>query len=1229
MAETVIGAAVQVLVENLLRLAADEIGGVWEVKNELAELKNSLKKIQAYLHDADKRQVEEESVKLWLKNLGEVANEVDNLLDEYNYEVLRRKVEIKDQMIRRVKFSFSHNPLLFRSNIAHKIKEVNTKLERLEIKADRLRIREGIADSAVSLPQVRETDSLSFDPIFLGRDIDAYEIINTLVKPSDEVIAVLPIYGMGGVGKTTLARSIFQNQQIAQHFDARIWLCVSENFNEKMLFKRILKNIDADDVVEHEASREDIVKRLRDKLKDGRYLLVLDDWWNDKQSFWEDFKSALLGVNSTKGNFIILTTRSKEVVSIVKSGDQEHFLKILSESDCWNIIKKRVFSEGEEVLGDLENIGLQIASKCGGLPLVANIIGGTLKRIGKGDWRSVLESKHFLDSNEDANGVLKISFDRLPSSLYKKCFAYCSIFCKDVEIEKERLIQLWMAEGFLEKGDGNGMESLGGKVYDTLLQNCFLQEEVKDEYGNVKYSKMHDLVHDLACSVSKEETFHVENHKGDIIPPQVKYLVMKSDVDQIEPAKIEKDVAVDLRALVLAGEIRVDMFTDCKNLRILDLQHTDIEELTTSIRKLIHLRFLDVSFTKVRAFPKSICKLYNLQTLRAIWCNNLEELPQQLQNLISLRHFIIVRPSSEALQMPLEIRKLTCLRTLKFLNVGHENGRRIEELGYLEHLTGELEIRNLEHVNDQEEAARACLAKKPNIHKLVLIWSKSRGDNCLNDEQVLEGLKPNPNIKSLTIKRFCGDKFPLWIMNKSAWDAHMLDRLIELKLIDCGRCEEIPTLGHLPQLKILELVGLENLKSIGLSFYHPRGKINESTSTESGYCQSRYVKLFGALESFKLHDMPNLVEWTDEMSTNNAARVVDAFPCLKSLVISKCPNLTSAPSHGFPSLEELRISEVERDLTCLPDSLVNNECRLTSLKIMECPSLTNLVFPRDDDHAYNASLVQHLERLYIIDCSKLKSIKYPREQSESQGGGLISLRDLRILNLDFERMPDLYYLEISQCQNLSRIFPIVGPNCLCHLTKLTLDALAKHVSFEDFCRDFQGILGLRSLEDLTLNGNSKWTSLPSQLQHLTALTRLSLSEFGIEELPDWFDNFSSLRTLSLSYLQYLRRFPDAMRQLRQLNELYLNDCPDLTNIWKHWGNCITNDLFSRDPNICKFCHVQNVYVNGEPLKLAFERDRDDAGVPLKLDTGKRSVGTSNASQSTRDIIRELSALGSR
>ncbi|KAL0331182.1 UNVERIFIED_CONTAM: Disease resistance protein SUMM2 [Sesamum angustifolium] len=202
--------------------------------------------------------------------------------------------------------------------------------------------------------------------------------------------------------------------------------------------------------------------------------------WNDEQKYWEDFRSALVGINSVNGNFIIVTTRSKRVASIVNPRYQ-HSLGILSDDDCWDIVKTRALPNEEEVSEHLENIGRKIACKCGGLPLAANMIGATLQRKDIDDWTSVLQSG-FSDSNGDTSGVLqvlKLSFNRLPSPLLKKCFAYCSIFSEDQEIEKERLIQLWMAEGLLVENDGNDMESLGSRVYDILLQNSFFQEAKK------------------------------------------------------------------------------------------------------------------------------------------------------------------------------------------------------------------------------------------------------------------------------------------------------------------------------------------------------------------------------------------------------------------------------------------------------------------------------------------------------------------------------------------------------------------------------------------------------------------------------------------------------------------------------------------------------------------------------------------------------------------------------
>ncbi|KAL0395974.1 UNVERIFIED_CONTAM: putative disease resistance protein RGA3 [Sesamum calycinum] len=872
MAEIVIDSAVQVLVEKLIAIASEEIGLIFGVKEELASLKDSFTKIQAFLNDASKRQMEEEAAKLWLKDLESIAYEADTLLDEFNYEIVRRKVQIKNQMKRKVCFFFCFsNPVLFRSKLAHKIKNLNIKLKMVNDTAADYLIPSRVANCATFVPPVTETDSVTVDRIVVGRKKAVSMIVDMLVNPNDEVVSVVPIVGMGGLGKTTFARLIFNDQRTVKHFHKRIWICVSQNFDSTTnLFKRILESV-SNNVVQFEG-REAILQKFKEELKDKRFLLVLDDLWNDEQEYWENFRSSLVGINSVNGNFIIVTTRSNRVASIVNPTYQHSLGRLLV------------------------NVRPSTSSKhdC-----------GTLQRKDIDDWTSVLQSG-FSDSNGDTSGVLqvlKLSFDRLPSPLLKKCFAYCSIFSEDEEIEKELLIQLWMAEGLLVENDRDDMESLGSRVYDILLQNSFFQEAEKNEFGIIRHSKMHDLVHDLACSISKAGSFNVENHKSDAIPPRVRNLAIRSLDDQESYKMALKENAIYLRALFSNDQIPDSVLDDCKTLRTLSVQ-SSTGELTPSISKLIHLRLIDVSFTGIRAFPESICKLYNLQTLRAFRCFKLQELPSQLRSLISLRHLVVDR--EEHFEMPIEIGKLTCLRTLKFFNIGDENGRRIEELGYLKNLKGEVAIRKLEHINGKEEAARACLIEKPNIHKLKLVWSCWREGNNFNDEQVLEGLEPHPNIKSLRIEGFRGDNLPLWIMNRSISEVIRLEKLIELQLIRCGRCLEIPTLGHLPLLKFLELRGLRNVKSLGPWFYYPHNYgVNESRRRRNSQLA------FPALGRFILHSMTNLEEWI-EMSSDNSYQIVNAFPRLECLKISHCPNISRFPSHGFPCLKELEINDVER-----------------------------------------------------------------------------------------------------------------------------------------------------------------------------------------------------------------------------------------------------------------------------------------------------------------------------
>ncbi|KAL0395969.1 UNVERIFIED_CONTAM: putative disease resistance RPP13-like protein 1 [Sesamum calycinum] len=693
-----------------------------------------------------------------------------------------------------------------------------------------------------------------------------------------------------------------------------------------------------------------------------------------------------------------------------------------------------------------------------------------------------------------------------------------------------------MAEGLLVENDGNDMESLGSRVYDILLQNSFFQEAEKNEFGIIKHSKMHDLLHDLACSISKVESFNVENHKSDIIPPRVRNLAIRS-LDDHESYKMA-----------------------LKRMQII----------------------CELCFQVIRY-------LIAFWTLRALRCFSLQELPSQLRSLISLRHLVVHR--GEDFEMPLEIGKLTCLRTLKFFNIGHENGRRIEELGYLKNLRGKVVIRRLQHVNGKAEAARACLTEKPNIHKLKLVWSRSREGNNFDDEQVLEGLDPHPNIKSLSIEGFCGDNLPSWIMNRSISDQVIrLEKLIELELINCKRCLEIPTLGCLPLLKFLVLTGLENVKSIGPSFYYPHNyDINESRRRRNNRLA------FPALEKFTLGSMTNLEEWI-EMSSNDSDQVVNAFPRLEYLKIDDCPNISRFPSHSFLCVKELEINGVKKrggllldgisnnnfssltslrlnnvsDVTCLPKRLLYDKQRIMSMYIGNCPSLTHIEL--------SAHNLKSLETICIYDCEKLKSIRY-LIQGEAESGGFNSLQTLHLSNcrnlvsfpIDFRSLPScLLILSISQCLRL-RSLPNGCISCLSGLTELWIGPFSIEVGLASFNEIFQGIQQLHSLETLELFGWPLFESLPDNLQHITTLKYFKIYDFGMEALPEWIGTLASLEYLSLYRCRRMKHLP-SKQCLTKLTYLSIEDCGELSERCR-----------PHESEWHKISHISSIHVEGKWL----------------------------------------------
>ncbi|XP_057781573.1 putative disease resistance protein RGA3 [Salvia miltiorrhiza] len=752
-------AILQVLIQNLIDLSKKEFSLMRGLDKDAAKLTESLDMIQKFLNEAEMGTINDQAVKSWLKKLENAAFDADNVLDELNYQILSKQIKAIKPIKEKVLSCFSSfNHIAHPRKMAKRIKKINDNLDSISKEATQL----GLIGRLSILPNLIdasfETDSFAVDPLFIGRDDVVSKLVEKLtnsVKSDERGICILSICGMGGTGMTTLTRKVFNHEKIETQFGSRIWVHVSQIFDPFILFKKILEELTCDRV--EVENRQGIMRKLQQALKDKTYLLVLNDVWNEDLSKWEDFINSLSGVSCVKGNAIVVTTRIMSVASIANPYFI-HQMNGLSDEECWSIIRGKTFGK-EDVPLEFEAIGRKIARRCRGLPLAANIVGGVLRNKSEEKWHSIEQKWLSQDEGASITKILRLSFDNLSPPLLKKCFAYCAMFPKGCEIMKQELIELWMAEGFLQADGSDDMESVGEKFINILLHNSLLQVSKTDGYGNVESCGMHDLVHDLACSVSSSSNNTVGSCR-------VRYMTLRDNNCGDISCPIPKDMAKSLRTLLITpeGDISGINFSDFESLHVLGLD-SRIKELSSSIRKLIHLRDLDISKTKIEYLPDWIGEFFHLQTLR-VDSLGLEKLPTTIKYLINLRHLYV----DWRVELPKGIGRLTSLQTLKNFGVGDKNGCKIEELESLDNLKGELQIRNLERVHDKEEAGKANLFKKSKIFKLCLAWGDDR-EGERNDENVLEGLQPHSDLKKLEIRGFKGRRFPLWTRKMAVRDA--------------------------------------------------------------------------------------------------------------------------------------------------------------------------------------------------------------------------------------------------------------------------------------------------------------------------------------------------------------------------------------------------------------------------------------------------------------------------
>ncbi|XP_059456678.1 putative disease resistance protein RGA4 [Corylus avellana] len=646
MAELASGVASKIL-EKLGSLAYGEFILVLDIKSQLIELEGTMTTIKAVLLDAEEKQATNRALSIWLRQLKDIFYAAEDVLDEIECEVLRKRVlRTYGRPNREVRGCFSGcSALAFRSKLGHKIMGIKEKLSKIAANKDQFNLIARLEDNHVMHRRRDITHSFVLPSDVIGRDDDRKNIIDLLMHPNaDRNVNVVFIVGLGGFGKTTIAKLVYNDKHVAEHFELRMWVCVSEDFDVARLIKEILKC--ASGTIDENLGVDMWQTSLRDCLRNKRFLLVLDDVWNEDRSKWIELKGLLSA--GLEGSRIIVTTRTHMVASIMGTG-LTYTLERLSHKDCLSLFVEWAFKEGEDKqYPNLLEIGKEIAKKCQGVPLAIRTLGSLLfSKVDEHEWESVRDSEIWrLEQKEgDILPALKLSYDQMPSHL-KQCFAFCSLFPKDFLFNSDLLIQFWMAHGLLNKtcnSQNIELEDVGDMCIKELWSRSFFQDVEHDLWYYRYWFKMHDIVHDLALKVAEEECsvvgFHTQNIVGTI-----RHLSFSHNGLQVP--KYFYMLSCGVRTTLFQTKQVPALVEACisrfKYLRVLDLSYSSFEVLSRSICTLKHLRFLNLAWNdRIKKLPNSICKLYNLQTLLLHGCPRLERLPKDTKKMINLRYLTV------------------------------------------------------------------------------------------------------------------------------------------------------------------------------------------------------------------------------------------------------------------------------------------------------------------------------------------------------------------------------------------------------------------------------------------------------------------------------------------------------------------------------------------------------------------------------------------------------------